>query len=185
MVTDNTDQTQELGDTVFNTLLLVASQEGANRLPSIEEALVVEIVAGTVAHLAGSNEASKVPSFEQISWRTGMQRTVNHIFKEALITSGSRLNPDLAAALRWLTHFEFHTDHGEKWYETPLGEKLEFLDRHPTRSTFALSVPFVAEAKEAYNQLPAAIKEHCQAIGIAMRPYIIRDIEHIKAQYRW
>lgn len=178
-----------LESSVFKTLLLFASQEGTAELLSFEEALALEIVAGTVARLAGPDKAVLVPSFEQM--RSSSQRlelTLNDIMEESVAKYGSALDPRLAATLVELTHFEFCTDHGERWYETPLRWKLTYWPVfNELRPTFALTVPFVEDARAAAHRLPADIREQCETVGIAMCPYVARDVAYIQKcyHYRW
>jgi hypothetical protein len=185
-MTTSTDDGRALAKPVFKTLLLAASQQGMTPLPLIEQAVVVEIVAGVLSCVAGADAAASVPSFEQMQYPGRLEQTVNHMMQEAMAQHGSHLHPELVTTLLWVTRFEFHSDYGEKWYETPLRWKLESIgSRDLMRSLFELSVRFVREARKMRDQLPDDIRQQCQAIGAAMRPYVARDKEYIRTHYRW
>lgn len=173
-------------DPLFETLLFVASEEGRVLLPSIEEALVLEVMSGTLAYVAGSEVAEKVPLFHNLMQDVPRKHIVNEFMKEEMAKHGSSLHPSLSEALLKMTFFEFKSDHGERWHDTPLRWMLEFLQcRNPLRSTFSLSVIFVEEAKADKEQLLPDIQQQCEAIGIAMRPYVARDVKYIQENYRW
>lgn len=168
---------------IFNALLFYASNEGRGRLPTIEEALALEIIAGIVDHVSGSDAAACLPNFRD---RKGIwEYRVNQIMSHTLEQKSSIL-PSMRDSLLLMTRFEFCHDHGEKWWETPIRHYLMYWnDCNKMSSTFALTVPFVEETKQMLAEFRPEVAECCRAIGAAMWPYVANDLATIKQYYYW
>jgi hypothetical protein len=170
---------------IFDTLLLFASNEGQETLPSSEFDLIVEIAAGLVDFLGGKGDQCPNLSTTRYS-RECWQQTVNKLVEKTLEQHGDKLNPQLRDALKNLIHLESCHSHGESWWESPLRFYLLFLAcRNPMSSTFALSVPFVTHTKNQLQNLPPDIVAQCQMIAQAMKPYVRKDVEYIRANFSW
>lgn len=177
---------------VLEVLIYFASERGRNRLPTIEEFILSEVVAATIEYLTGAEYCFTYHRLEDgreyFTVADGWEWKTNKAMAEALDRFGDKLNPVLSETLKELTKLEFHYDAmGGKGHDSWLYTWYKHRICHILMvSTFSLSVEFVEKVKkEVIPLLDAETLQYCKAIATIMKKYIRQDVELIKRRYRW
>jgi len=170
---------------VFEVLLYHASEEGKEHLPSMWQAISLEIVISLVEYLGG--DTVSVPRWQSALTPLGWnwQTQVNEVVTRALESNQNKINPALAEALKDLLEFKWKAERGESWCENQIRHLMMDMEKG-FKSTFSLTVPFVENIlNKVLSKLDEDTKKHCQAIGELMRPHIKKDLQYTAENFHW
>lgn len=166
---------------VLEGLLYLATDRGASSLPSLEEYLVSEIVAGTCEYVTGEfqNGHSECEGFMRDSWISRVNRSLENL------SSQTKFSPALAEAIKSLAHIRWCHDHGESWWKSQIRCWLMFGEHNRMQSTFAFTVSQARKIEESLKTLDPDTLRHMENIAEIMKRYIKADLVYIAQHYRW
>lgn len=177
---------------ILEVLVYFASSMGKNRLPTIQEFILSEVVAATIEYLTGKEYIFTYHRMENgkeyITVADGWEWKTNEALSKALKQCGDKLNPPFREAIAELTKLTIHHDQtGGRGYDSWLYTyyKLSICQSWMV-STFSFSVEFINKVKkDIIPSLEPETLKHCKAIARIMKKYVKQDIELIKRRYHW
>ena len=175
------EQKSRFETVVLEGLLYLASDRGANSLPSIEDYLISEIVAGACEYVTGEFQEghSECEGFRRDPWISRINRNLENL------CSQTKFNPALADAIKSWAYVRWCHDHGESWWESQIRYWLMFGNNNRMQSTFAFTVPQARKIEESLKTLDSDTLRHMENIAEIMKRYIRQDLEYIREHYGW
>jgi len=180
-MTKETQQRSRFETVVLEGLLYLASDRGANSLPSLEEYLVSEITAGTCEYITEKEVKELHPvCLDRHSWTRRVNKNLD------ALDGQTKFNPALANAIKYWTYIKWYHDHGESWWESQIRYWLMYGENNRMQSTFALTVvPQARRIEEQLKSVDTDTLRHMGNIAEIMKRYIRQDLEYIAQHYRW
>jgi len=177
---------------ILEVLVYFASNMGKNRLPTIQEFILSEVVAATIEYLTGKEHIFTYHRMENgkeyITVADGWGWKTNEALDKALEQFGDKLNPPFREAIAELTKLTIHYDQTKRrGYDSWLYTYYKHsICQNWMVSTFPPSVEFINKVeKDVIPSLDSETRQYCKAIACIMKKYIKQDIELIKRRYHY
>lgn len=177
---------------LLEAFLVSSVSEDSFRFPTIEEFILSELVNGTIEYIGGN--AGNI-DYQKFTYnRNDFEKELCNYFEtEMSAHSKGKLNSDIREAIVELCgHYYVNPTGPDSPYpETELYTHFKGFCGGGicpviTQSSFSLSQDIIANVQK--NVLPRfsdSEQKDIVGIGKSMRPYIDRDLEHIKETYLW
>ena len=175
---------------VLDALLVVAAPNG-NRLPTIEEFILSEIVNGAIDYLGG--EAGEITYAKEKHIGNSYESKLYAYYHKEIRDAQRKLDVDIGTAMDKLVEAVWHySPPDDPYYDTDL--YLQFMGFAGVggicpvlmESTFSLPYELVSKVrKEIMPTFSESEKRDITGIGKAMRKYIEEDLEYIREHYQW
>ncbi len=167
---------------ILESLLLLGSDRGMNKLPSQWEFITSEIVGAVYEYLTDTEFKAEYRDHKG----PYNEHWVGIVNKHLLVLEGQqRFSQSLADTFNYWLRLDWHTDHGESWWEGQIRHWFLFGFRQGFDSTFALTIPEGKQFEEEFQKLDEDTKRHLENIAVIMKKYVAKDTEYIKKHYCW
>ncbi|HEY4474595.1 MAG TPA: hypothetical protein VJC06_01585 [Candidatus Paceibacterota bacterium] len=176
------DKMREVGfrTTVLEGLLYLASDRGANPIPSKEDFLISELVSGVCEYITGEEIGDLHPvTLDRHSWTHMVNK-----YLEAL-DHQNKFNLSLADAIKHWAQITWQHDHGESWWESQIRYWLMFGSHNKMQFTLEFTIPKSREIEDGLKKIDSDTLRHIENIAEIMKKYINQNREYIKQHYRW
>lgn len=176
--------------TVLEALLVVAAPNG-NRLPTIEEFILSEVVNGTL-HYVNKKAGEITYAKEKHVGKSYESKLYAHYHKE-MKSAKEKLDADVRTAIDKLVEAVWsYSPPDDSYYDTDLYWQFKGFAGVGgicpvlMESTFSLPCELVSKVrKEIMPTFSESEKKDVIGIGKAMRKYVKEDLEYIQKQYWW